>query len=250
MKRLQGRVAAITGGANGIGRGCALRLAREGAAVALIDREAGPLGEAASEIEALGARAFVLAGDCTDSEVTVDFVRQAEQALGPIDVLVNNVGQSARELAGPFLASEESTWRFMVEINLMTTMRFCRAIGPGMCARGAGRIVNIASDTALVGDVGYADYAAAKMGVIGFTRGLAREVAGRGVTVNAICPGPIATRALNADSEGVRRSIAMVPVGFLGEPDDIAGMVAMLASDEGRYITGQTLAVNGGRTMA
>jgi len=248
MRRLEGRVAVVTGGANGIGRGCAVRLAAEGAAVAVVDLEADALEETCALIEAAGACAYVQPADCTDKAQIEDFLAKAETALGPIDVLVNNVGQGARERKTTFLESQEDVWRFVVEINLFTTMRFSRLLAPGMVARGYGRIVNISSESAVIGPVGSHDYGAAKAGILGFTKAVARELAPHGVTVNAICPGPVMTRALERSAgEEAKKAVASIPVGFVGGPEDVAAMAALLASGEGRFITGQTIIVNGGR---
>ncbi len=248
MRRLEGRIAVVTGGANGIGRGCALRLASEGAALAVIDREEGPLGDLAKEIESTGGVIFARAGDCTDDAVARGFIADVERGLGPIDILINNVGQGARERKSSFLESTEEVWRFVIELNLFTTMRFSRLVAPGMAARGHGRIINMASEAALTGPIGSHDYSAAKAGIIGFTRAVARELAPRGVTVNALCPGPIMTRALSTSKDPVvHETMAQIPVGFVGEPEDIAAMAALLASEEGRFITGQSIVVNGGR---
>lgn len=248
MDRLKGRTAIVTGGANGIGRGCALRFVKEGAALAVIDLEEEPLTALHAEIETLGGTLFARAGDCTDPETVRAFVAGAERELGPVDILLNNVGQGARERKASFLDSTEEVWRFVVEVNLFTTMRFSRLLAPGMAERGWGRIINMASESALIGPVGSHDYGAAKAGVLGFTRAVARELAPRGVTVNAICPGPVMTRALERSAgEEARKAMVSIPVGFVGEPEDIAGMAALLASDEGRFITGQSIIVNGGR---
>jgi len=248
MRRLEGRVAVVTGGANGIGQGCAVRLAAEGAAVAVIDLEPDALDETRALIEAAGARAYVQSADCTDKAHIEDFIARAEEALGPADVLVNNVGQGARERKSTFLESQEEVWRFVVEINLFTTMRFSRLLAPGMVERGYGRIVNISSESALIGPVGSHDYGAAKAGVLGFTKAVARELAPHGVTVNAICPGPVTTRALERSAgEEAKKAMASIPVGFVGGVEDIAAMAALLSSGEGRFITGQTIVVNGGR---
>ena len=254
LKRLQGRNALVTGGGQGIGRGCALRLAEEGANVAVIDLDTEAATAVGHAIQELGAKEFTGGGDCCNADVAANFVADAERAIGPIDILINNVGQSARERQGPFLTSEESTWRFVLEVNLFTTMRFSRLVAPGMSARKHGRIINMSSESAFVGGAGSHDYAAAKMAIIGFTRSLARQLAEYNITINAICPGVTRTRAIEkAVAEGHRdvvdRAKAEVLLDRIGEPEDIAAMAALLASDEGRFITGQSILVNGGRWM-
>ncbi len=248
MNRLEGRIAVVTGGANGIGKGCALRFAQEGATLAIIDREQDALAETRAELEAGGARVLAVQADCTDLAQITEFIKRAEIDLGPIDILLNNVGQGARERKTSFLESDEDVWRFVVEINLFTTMRFTKLVTPAMVARGYGRVINMASESALIGPVGSHDYSAAKSAIIGFSRAVAREFAPHGVTVNVICPGPIMTRAL-AQSAGdeAKRAMASIPVGFIGEAEDIGAMATLLASSEGRFITGQTILVNGGR---
>jgi NAD(P)-dependent dehydrogenase (short-subunit alcohol dehydrogenase family) len=213
----------ITGAANGIGAAVAQRLAAEGTSVAVIDLDQAAL---AQEFGGLAdAVCLKMAGDCTQDDALRRFVAATEQKLGPIDVLVNNVGQSARERGGAFVDSSEEVWRFVLEISLLTTLRLSRLVAPGMKARRSGRIVNMSSDAALVGDAGLADYATAKMGLIGFTRALARELAAAGVTVNG------------------------TPAGFIAEPEEVAGLVAYLASAEARFVTGQTILIDGGRWM-
>lgn len=248
MRRLDGKIAMITGGANGIGRGCALRFAQEGAYVALIDLEADALADVASEINACGGRAFTEAGDCTDKETITGFVERARQRFGPIDILVNNVGQGARERKATFLESKEEVWRFVIELNLFTTMRFCKLVAPEMVARKSGRIINISSESAVIAPVMSHDYAAAKAAIIAFTRSIAREFAPHAVTVNAICPGPIKTRGLERSAGGeAKKAVASILLPFLGEITDIGAAAAFLASEDGRYMTGQSLLINGGR---
>lgn len=240
----------VTGAANGIGRETALALAKAGANLALLDIEDSSLEKVAEEVEALGCKSSALVTDCTDAEALESAVERAERDLGPVDVLFNNVGQSAREKVGPFVESEEETWRSVLEISLMTTLRLSRLVAPGMVARGQGRIVNMSTEAAFYGDVGLADYAAAKMGVIGFTRSLARELAPAGITVNAVGPGAIRTRVHDyMPPEVIKRIKESVPMGIVGEPEDIANVVVFLASPAGRYMTGQTLLVDGGRWM-
>jgi NAD(P)-dependent dehydrogenase (short-subunit alcohol dehydrogenase family) len=248
MNRLEGRIAVVTGGANGIGKGCALRFAQEGATLAIIDREGDALAQTKAELEASGARVLAVQADCTDLAQITDFIRRVETELGPIDILLNNVGQGARERKATFLESDEEVWRFVVEINLFTTMRFTKLVAPAMVARGYGRVINMASESALIGPVGSHDYSAAKSAIIGFSRAVAREFAPHGVTVNIICPGPVMTRALaQSAGEEAKKAMASIPVGFVGEAEDVGAIAALLASGEGRFITGQTILVNGGR---
>lgn len=239
--RFAGRVVMITGAANGIGAATARRFRDEGARLALIDLE--PIGIADDDAT------LVMRGDCTDAGVIAGFHATAVARFGAIDVLFNNVGQSARERASPFHESEEATWRFVLEVSLLSAMRLSRLVAPAMRERG-GRIVNMSSDAAFAGDAGIVDYAAAKMGIVGFTRALARELAPHGVTVNAVAPGAIRTRAHDRLTPAVIDHIrGTTPAGYVAEPEDVAGVVAFLASDDARYITGQTLLIDGGRWM-
>jgi NAD(P)-dependent dehydrogenase (short-subunit alcohol dehydrogenase family) len=243
-------VALVTGAANGIGRASALAFAAAGADVGLIDIEGGPLDEVAREIRALGRRAETRVVDCTNAALMADAVSAIVGALGPVEVLFNNVGQSARAKASMFLESEEETWRFVIEVSLLTTMRTSRLVAPAMVERGRGRIVNMSTESAFYGDVGLVDYAAAKMGVVGFTRSLARELAPHGVRVNAVCPGAIRTRAHDRlPPEVIDKVRNSVPMGFVAEPADVANVVVFLASDAARYVTGQSLLIDGGRWM-
>jgi NAD(P)-dependent dehydrogenase (short-subunit alcohol dehydrogenase family) len=246
-QRFAGKTVAITGAAHGIGAATALRFLTEGARVAVIDREAEGFAENFADHPA--DRLLAVAGDCTDAAVLADFHDRAVATFGPVDVLFNNVGQSGRERSAPFHESAEEVWRFVLEVSLLTAMRMSRLVAGVMRQRG-GRIVNMSSDAGFVGDAGLADYAAAKMGIVGFTRALARELAPHGVTVNAVAPGAIRTRAHDRLTPAVIERIkATTPAGFIAEPEDVAGVVAFLASDDARYITGQTLLVDGGRWM-
>jgi NAD(P)-dependent dehydrogenase (short-subunit alcohol dehydrogenase family) len=245
MNSLQDKVAVVTGGANGIGLGTVRALLERGAKVAVFDRE--PI------LENLGVgkdRLFAVTGDVLQREAFEGFFSDVADQLGPIDILFNNVGQSARERAKPFAESTEEVWRFVIEINLISTMRACRAVAPGMLSRGHGRIINMSSNAALVGEIGLSDYAAAKMAIIGLTRALSQEFAARGVTVNVVAPGAIGTRAHKAiPSESLKKLIASTPAGFVAEPADVANLVCYLASDEARFMTGQTVSIDGGRWM-
>jgi NAD(P)-dependent dehydrogenase (short-subunit alcohol dehydrogenase family) len=245
-----GGTAIVTGAANGIGRASALALAKAGADLAVVDIEADPLHALADEITRLGRGAVAIVADCTDPEAMKAAVGRIEAKLSPVTVLFNNVGQSARQEASLFLASREETWRRVLEISLLTTMRMTRLVAPGMVARGKGRIINMSTESAFYGDAGLADYAAAKMGVIGFTRSLAREMAASGVGVNAVCPGAIRTRAHQHLPREVLDTIRnSIPMGFVAEPEDVANVVVFLASPAARYITGQSILIDGGRWM-
>ncbi|HEY7254516.1 MAG TPA: SDR family NAD(P)-dependent oxidoreductase [Methylomirabilota bacterium] len=249
-KRFTGRIAVVSGAANGIGRATALRFAREGADLVVVDREGDALLAVAREIEAAGRQVLPIIADWTDQRAVAEAFAAIRGRFGHIDVLFNNVGQSARERASEFHVSEEATWRFVIEVSLVATMRATRLAIEEMRARRSGRIVNMSTESAFYGDVGFVDYSAAKMGVIGFTRSLARELAPFQVNVNAVCPGAIRTRAHDRlPREVIDRVRNSVPMGYVAEPEDVAGVVAFLASDDARYITGQSILIDGGRWM-
>jgi 2-hydroxycyclohexanecarboxyl-CoA dehydrogenase len=237
----------VTGGARGIGRAIALALAADGRAVAVADLLE---EEAAETAEAIGGKAVPL--DVTDSASVKAAVEQVEEDLGPIDVLVNNAGWDE---ARPFLETDEPFWDRVIEVNFKGGLRLTRAVLPGMVDRGWGRVVNIGSDAGRVGSSLESVYSGAKGGMIAFTKTIAREVARSGVTANVVCPGPTRTAFLERIAgEGGDRLVESltraVPMRRLGEPEDVAAAVAFLASEDAGYITGQTLSVSGGLTMA
>lgn len=245
-----GKIAVVTGAGNGIGRAAALAFAQEGADVALLDREADALAGSAELVAAQGVRALPIVGDMTvEAEVETAFARVAAE-LGPVDVLVNNIGQTARERYSEFWQAKPETLRFVVDVSLMTTLMCTRRVVEEMRRRRTGKIVSISSDSAINGDIGTADYAAAKAGVLGFTRSLARELGPFGINVNAICPGPTNTRAMQRiPPDAFERARSTIPLGAICEPEDIANAILFLASDKARFVTGQTLVVNGGRVF-
>jgi NAD(P)-dependent dehydrogenase (short-subunit alcohol dehydrogenase family) len=241
--KLDGKIAVVTGAANGIGRASALALARHGARLAVLDIEADRLAQLAAEI---GGDAIAIPLDCTDrAAIEAAFLR-----IGRVDILFNNVGQSAREKASQFHDSDPDTWEFVLRVSLRSCMLATRQVVGQMRDRGAGKIINMSSESALYGDVGLADYSAAKMGVIGFTRSLARELAPFRVNVNAVAPGAIGTRAHDRLPPEVIDTIKSgTPMGYIGTPDDVANAVVFLAGEDSRFITGQTLLIDGGRWM-
>jgi acetoacetyl-CoA reductase/3-oxoacyl-[acyl-carrier protein] reductase len=247
---LAGKTAVVTGAGRGIGRACALCLAGAGANLVLLEKDDAPLREAAAAVETLGSRPLPLQLDCTSETEVERAFAAARKHAGQIDILVNNVGQSAREHATEFWRSSPEVWRFVLDVSLFATLLCSRQVVPEMRQRGAGKIVNIGSHVAFTGEVGLADYAAAKMGVVGFTRSLARELAPHGVTVNAVCPGAVDTRVLERMSEeAVAELKSAIPMGRLARPEEIGRVVLFLAGSDSDYITGQSIVVDGGQWM-
>ena len=248
MRRLEGRVTLVTGAGRGIGRAIALRLASEGARVAVTDLDESTAQATAAEI---GEGAIGLRMDVTDPIAVRAAVEKTESTLGPLDVLVSNAGWDKVE---PFLKSTEETWEKILAINLKGYLNCAKAVLPGMVERGHGRIVSISSDAGRVGSTGEAVYSAAKGGVIAFSKTLAREMARYQINVNVVCPGPTNTPLFSEIAAGNPKLTEALtnatPFRRLTEPEEIAAAVAFLASDDAKFITGQTLSVSGGLTMA
>jgi 2-hydroxycyclohexanecarboxyl-CoA dehydrogenase len=252
MERM-GRIAFVSGGGRGIGRAIALRLAAGYNAVAVGDIRVDDAKETVCAIEETGGRALTLELDVTDSASVAGALEETVDTLGPVEVLVNNAGWDEMR---PFLETDEPFWDRVIEVNFKGCLRLTHAALPGMLERNWGRIVNIGSDAGRVGSSLESVYSGAKGAVIAFTKTIARETARSGITANTVCPGPTDTPMLAEvarGGEGEKIIEAMkraVPMKRLGAPEDVANAVAFLASDEASFITGQTLSVSGGLTMA
>jgi 2-hydroxycyclohexanecarboxyl-CoA dehydrogenase len=251
MTRFTGKVAIVTGAAQGIGRAIAARLADEGAKVALADIQLESAERAASEIRAGGASAIAVALDVTRLDDAIAAADRIERELGPIDILVNNAGW---DILMPFVETTPDLWDKVIAINYRGVLNCCKAIAPRMQARGSGKIISISSDAGRVGSSGEAVYAGCKAAIIGFSKTLARELAASHINVNVVCPGPTDTALLKtamAGREKVLDAMARgIPFRRLGQPSDLAGAVAFFASPDSDFVTGQVLSVSGGLTMA
>lgn len=244
------RTAIVTGGGSGIGLAISTRLAADGAAVAVLDRDGDSAEAAAAKIVAAGGTAAGLQVDVTARPDIDEAVAEVGGRLGRPTILVNNAGLQGFD---PFLSITAETWRRILAVNLTGTFDCCQAVVPGMIEEGWGRIVNISSSSAQSGQPLMTHYVASKAGVIGFTKALALELAPQGITVNTIPPGFIDTPMLRHSEargllgKGVEHHAALTPVRRVGRPEDIAAMCAFLVSEEAGYVTGQVLGVNGGR---
>ncbi|MBV8397736.1 MAG: 3-oxoacyl-ACP reductase FabG [Acetobacteraceae bacterium] len=247
MGKLNGKAALVTGGARGIGQAIALAFAREGAAVAVLDLREELAQETASELSALGVKSVAVAADVGEEQQVNAAVDRVAAALGRIDILVNNAGIDTTSRIAE-MATE--MWDEMIRVNLRSIFLCARAVLPGMIQRKWGRIINMSSQLAHKGAADMAHYSAAKAGVLGFTRSLAYEVARDGITVNAICPGPVDTELFrNIPEQWRKNKLAEMPIGRAGRVDEIAPTAVLLASDEGSFYVGASLNPNGGDVM-
>jgi 3-oxoacyl-[acyl-carrier protein] reductase len=247
MRRFEGRVSIVTGASQGIGEAIARDLAGEGATVVLADVQMDKLETVARTIVEAGGRAEARQVDVADTAAVERVVAAVAAAHGRIDHLVNNAGITRD---GLLMRMKEEDWDAVLRVNLKGTFNFSKAVIRTMIAAKYGRIVNIASVVGLMGNAGQANYAASKAGVIAFARSLAREVAARGITVNAVAPGFIATAMTDGLPEDIKKAfIEIIPMKKFGLPKDVASAVKFLLSDDAAYITGQVVSVNGGMYM-
>ena len=245
---LDGKTALVTGGSRGIGRAIALKLASEGAAVAInYAGNAKAAEDVKATIEAAGGKAMVVQADVSNGESVEAMVKEVVDAFGGIDILVNNAGITRD---GLLMRMKEEDWDAVLDTNLKGVFYCTKAVSKLMMKKRSGRIVNMASVVGLTGNAGQANYAAAKAGILGFSKSMAKELASRGITVNMVAPGYINTDMTSVLPEKVREAmVAGIPMGRVGNPEDVANAVSFLVSDEASYITGQVINVDGGMVM-
>ncbi len=253
MRNLDGKCVIVTGGGGGIGGATCRRFAQEGAKVAVFDIDLEAAEQTAARIRNDGGIAQAFQCDITRRDQVDAAVTGVESALGPVDVLVNNAGW---DIFKPFVKTVPEEWNKLIAINLTGALHMLHAVLPGMAERRYGRIVNVASDAARGGSSGEAVYSACKGGLVALAKTLAREHARQGITVNVVCPGPTDTALLAGVAEGARDPAKLleafrsaIPLGRLGQPDDLAGAIVFFGSDDAAFITGQVISVSGGLTM-
>ncbi|ENW90954.1 glucose 1-dehydrogenase [Acinetobacter indicus] len=254
MKGLKDKVVIVTGGAGGIGSATCRRLAEEGAKVAIFDMNMTAAEQLAQEINQQNGQALAVQCDITNHNTVEQAVQQVESQLGPVDGLVNNAGW---DIFKPFVKTNPQEWDKLIQINLVGMLNMHFAVLKGMVERNTGSIVNIASDAARVGSSGEAVYAACKGGLLSFSKTLAREHSRHNIKINVICPGPTDTALLAGVTEGASNPeklreafIRSIPLGRLGQPEDLASAIAFFLSEDASFITGQVLSVSGGLTMS
>jgi 2-hydroxycyclohexanecarboxyl-CoA dehydrogenase len=254
MDRFTGKVVVVTGGGGGIGGATCRRFGAEGARVAVLDQNLETAQATAAAVREAGGTAAAFRCDITDRASVDAAIAGVRTELGPIDVLVNNAGW---DIFKPFTKTEPAHWDRLIAINLTGALHMHHAVLPGMVERRSGRIVNVSSDAARVGSSGEAVYAACKGGLVAFSKTIAREHARHGITVNVVCPGPTQTALFEDYKAGAGNPEKLIdaftrsiPLGRIGQPEDLPGAILFFASDDAGYVTGQVLSVSGGLTMA